>query len=223
MSKLLAACKTLEDHPFVVDNPDLQLPNSLVDGFSDLARFEMSIVSYHNSRPIDLIIGDDVSGRVPTLITHRFLRLAKAGGHVNYMPQVAFMTSGHSRHEVNGPWQRKLTQHAGYLAGKTTIDRALIITECVATGASVGRIKNALTAHGVEVDYRTAHTPYLFSKDLDRAAVGVEKFPPEPTSRRHPSFDHQRVAGLRYFLRDYTDALYADVYNEHPSKVFSGT
>jgi hypothetical protein len=42
----------------------------------------------------------------------------------------------------------------------------------------------------------------------DRPIVGVEKYAPEPVSRRHSDFNGAQSAQLRYFLKDYAGTLY---------------
>lgn len=56
--------------------------------------FAEDLLRTHSEKPIDILVGDDVSGRVPTLIAHRFLRLAQAGSHIETVPRTFFMASG---------------------------------------------------------------------------------------------------------------------------------
>ena len=58
---------------------------SLVDCVNDLQL---------SDEPAQVIVGDDVSGRVPTLITRRFLELSHADQVFSEMPRTFFMASG---------------------------------------------------------------------------------------------------------------------------------
>ena len=68
----------IKKHPYVIDENGLHIPYRLVDsdGIESGIIFGEELFNQHADTPIDLIVGDDVSGRVPTLIAHRLFRLA---------------------------------------------------------------------------------------------------------------------------------------------------
>jgi hypothetical protein len=78
----MSQVNTIQQHNYLVEQPELQIPEALVKdrGLERFCDFEEEILNSHLAGPIDIIVGDDVSGRVPTLFTHRFLRLERGGG-----------------------------------------------------------------------------------------------------------------------------------------------
>jgi hypothetical protein len=219
--------KSIIDHPYVsyADREGLFAPSWLASGvgFHHMSKFCDDLLSEHQRRPIDAIVGDDVSGRVPTLIAHRLFRQALVGGYVDSVPRTLFMTSGrldsiprNSKDEIDNKWSENLRAHVGLIIGAMTVRRAMVLTEVVGTGRSVSRITEAFRSNGVEdTDYAVSgEALYLCghgSSNIDRRIVGVEKYPPEPVSRRHADFDGIESAKLRHFLDDYASAIYDNI------------
>lgn len=102
-----------------------------------------------------LIIGDDASGRIPTIIFSRFIKkiceiknLPKPGiifvpGHPNLEKAKRFLEKANGLEE----YVRKF--------GGTTKKRILIITEVVASGASLVGLTNFLRKKGIDLDIAT--------------------------------------------------------------------
>ena len=211
----------IEVHPFV-ESTDMSYPDTLCGSFDRMVEFERGILGRHEQRPVDVIVGDDVSGRVPTLVTHYLLREAADKGKIAERPQTWFMTSGLMRstygddcETINEDWQHNLTGHAARLLEGTNVKNALVITEIVGTGRSVKRLKTAFTDNGIHAEHVASGTEYLGghgNDTADRAGVGVEKFPPEPVSRRHVGFSGRESAEFRGFLKDYSSAIYNEIF-----------
>ena len=212
-------------HPYISQEPDLNYPLCLVDNIRDLEGFQREVLSIQRNG-LDLLIGDDVSGRVPTLLAHEFLRLAEAGGHIDRAPDTFFMTSGHlpevsslqKLEKLRAGWSQNLQDRAAKIVGAVgTAQRAVIVTEVMATGRSVRRIQEAFRPYGITAIPVVSGTSYLNghgSQCPDRPVVGVEKHAPEPISRLHVHREPARVAALRHFLHDYARILYTRIYNE---------
>ncbi|HVW23198.1 MAG TPA: hypothetical protein VHB51_01805 [Candidatus Saccharimonadales bacterium] len=180
------------------------------------------VLTDHNHNPYDVLVGDDVSGRLPTLITHHFLRLAQAGGHTETMPHTYFLTSGMTRDysdEQVALWKHNLGMAARAIVAANHASRIAIMTETVSSGRSMARLvesfdsQRGVTAHA----YNMQSATYLGGPGDDnrtRVALGVEKYIPEPFSRRHPSFSGEKASRLRHFLADYAAVIYQDIFNE---------
>jgi hypothetical protein len=216
----------LESHPFVLSHPNLQIVGSLMASVDTMATHLKTIVDKHQEDPFDIIVGDDVSGRVPTLIAHRFLRLAQAAGHIDTVPHTLFMASGEVPHrigtgKIEQAWRANLTTYAGRILGQIAAKKVLILTESSVTGNSLDRIKEAFAAHGVEASDHTITTGlYLWGykhRGQDRKLVGVEKRVPDPVTQRRRRAPSGEAADLRHFLNDYTDVLYQRVFGQPPA------
>jgi len=212
--------ETISQHPYVAE-PDLAYPASLVAGFNQLRRVEELVLEAHEEQPIDLIVGDDVSGRVPTLITHSVFRLAKAAGHIDTVPRFSFLAAGyppigHSPDE--SLWDENLRQHVRVLLGKISAENVLIMTDQICWGRSINRIRHAFMANSVDPNYIPAQMPTLdelqklYPKTRDRVVVGVEKSLPKPITHLHPAYNREEAAALRHFLHDYSGALYRSIF-----------
>jgi hypothetical protein len=218
---------SLRQHPYLIqgEGQDFRvIPNKMtyhvnIDKIVDIGSL---LLNQHARNPIDLLVGDDVSGRIPTLIAHRLLRYAREDGLVDTPPRTVFMASGnkpktrnlYSRWSTERTWQKNLHDHAKQLVATHATNRVVIITENVSKGKSIRRLEDAFEVSGVKDVSRLnfiSKELYLNGTEVvsdDRKAVGVEKYPPEATSRRHPEFDGAKSAGLRHFLDDYSEAIY---------------
>lgn len=216
----------LKIHPYVgrgTDNFRL-IPISMTYSVNidRVVHFGSYLLDQHSRNPIDLLVGDDVSGRIPALVARRLLRHAHDDGLVDTLPKTAFMASGkkpetrnpYLRWKTEKTWQRNLHDHAKQLVATHATNRVVIVTENVVGGKSVERLEDAFESSGVtEISRLNFTLPQLYlngtgSENKDRKAVGVEKYPPEATSRRHPEFDASESAELRYFLDDYSETIY---------------
>lgn len=213
----------INEHPYITTS-GIDYPTRLVAAFDRYAAFEKDILEQHMESPIDVIVGEDVSGRVPTLITHRFLRLAAAAGEIETVPQTYFMASGINntddpvrRREVEQRWRKNLTEQAGNIIGTQSVESVVIITDTVDRGTSIDRIESAFRNVGVMTTRKVLGTGWLrgdYSVNPSRTAVGVVKFPGGATSHRRSrsmGFDGEKVGALRHFIDDYAGALYAAV------------
>jgi hypothetical protein len=189
METVIAPGLALEADPFVLGHPESKIVNSLIYYLDEMAEAQKAIVDEHCENPIDVIIGDDVSGRIPTLITHRFLRLAHAAGHIDTVPHTMFMASGNVM-QFSDPdgaeqaWRKNLTAYAGLILGQIAAKNVKVITDLVVTGDSVDRLKTAFSAQGVEASHRAILTGlYLRGYKQDRRLVGVKKHGQDPVVR----------------------------------------
>lgn len=230
-----ATPQTIGVHPYAVDTPleDWSLARNLVrsSNFGDIAKFGQRLIAEHAYEPFDLLVGEDVSGRVPTLIAHRLFRLAAAGGHVESVPETVFMASGQldnyipekgkKRDKIETEWTRNLSAYAQRLVGTVPVNRVAIVTEIIGSGASVARLRKAFSDQRAEVVVFNADLWNLYLGHsrgclTSRNAVGVEKNPPKATSHRRPDFNGSESAKLRLFLDDYSKALYARLFESDP-------
>lgn len=213
----------LSRHSFVESHPSMQITEELITKFSPLAELNKEVVALHRQNRFGLLVGDDVSARVPALVTHQFLRLAQADNRIDSVPETHFMTSGslpndqedHSALEAT--WQENLAEHAGMLLGRVASQDVLIITEIddMEGSTSLSRLKGAFIAHGARVTYKATNTLYLGDQGVlpeERGYVGLTKQRGEATSQPLPNLDAEKVRALRGFLRDYTSALYIRAY-----------
>lgn len=185
-----------------------------IHSFERLAETQEAIEKTHQRRPIDFLVGDDVSGRYPTLMTHRYLRLAQAAGHIDTVPETYFLASGRDDHVYGDTvtadlWQDNLRERAKAIIGKRVTPSVLIVTELMTSGSAVGRIRDAFEDNLAFVNWRVVSTPYTDTHTSpERRALGVEKSVPQATSHRHPYLRGRTVAQLRYFLHDLTEHLF---------------
>jgi hypothetical protein len=192
---------------------------SLVDCVNDLQL---------SDEPAQVIVGDDVSGRVPTLITRRFLELSHADQVFSEMPRTFFMASGtvelfeksQTKEGVESIWRDNLTGYAALISARFLVERALIITDLVSTGASIDRLEYAFHKNGISTTVMTGgESVYLLgtgSVARSRSAVGVEKYCPEPTSHRHPESNPEKTRLLRDFVYKYAGVLYETTTGNKP-------
>lgn len=198
----------------------MQLAQDLLAYTGHLAKINKEIVGEHKKDPYGLIIGDDVSARIPTLITHRFLRLALADKRMSEVPQTRFMASGslpEDQKALEETWQNNLQTRAGELLGQVSVANVLIITESqpAEDSVSIPRMMQAFAAHGARTSYKVTKTAYLGDWAIaadERDFVGFEKVRPEAISRTQTPLHPQKIAAFRGFLRDYTDSLYRQAF-----------
>ncbi|MBP6042245.1 hypothetical protein KA529_04465 [Candidatus Saccharibacteria bacterium] len=210
------------------------------DSALDIMGLLVDVLETQQKDPVDVIIGDDVSGRIPTLIVDRFLKLAQAGGHVDTIPRTFFMASGHhvsspgtfdnglsweeNRQIAEDLWSGNLTEHATKIAGEFAVSRAMLITEIVSSGISIERLESAFANNDIETLRKVVGGEAIYlkghgSETAGRKAVGVEKYSPEAISRRAPEFESEKVRLLRSFISEYTKALYVAVIGEAPPEL----
>lgn len=228
---LEAELRPIDEHPYV-EAAGIDYPRNLVTQFGRYVEFEKAILAQHMADPIDTIVGEDVSGRVPTLITHRFLRLAQADGLIEAVPKTRFMASGgnhidnpEKRRQVETEWRRNLTSRAGHILGPVGVGNIVVITDTVDKGTSIKRIEDAFQHYaGATVTRHVLGAGWLrgdYSTNPSRTVVGVVKYPGGAVSHRRSAyngFDGKKTGDLRHFLDDYTRALYATVLDEPSSR-----
>lgn len=227
------AYDTIQNHPYV-DESGMSILKFMVGEhfFGSMVEFQKGVLKDHATEPVDIIVGDDVSGRVLTLVTHRFLRIALERGEVDKVPATVFMASGLMDekaatsvgfNEVNSLWSTNSFEHAGKILGKISANRVMIITEMVSTGSSVERLEEAFGSHNMDTCYRVpAKGARLYMNDRgsdnrNRLVVGVEKQAPNPNTHRIDGFDGKKSSQLRRFLDDYTADLYAAAFPDSSS------
>lgn len=213
----------LAEHPFVVENP-VRLTSWLVGKYDGIAAFERDFLQEHRDNPIDLIIGEDVSGRAPTLLTHYFLKLAFQNQDIESVPRVAFIASGLLQYpkifdmprRKEKVWQRNINRRVRTIIDTESDTRVVILTERVSSGNSMRRILDAVHYAGVgDVQCRVAKNfPYLGDRmetgEGDRKFTGVEKDIPRPVCKRRRDFNAEEVASFRRFLKFYAELIYSD-------------
>ncbi|HEX5798312.1 MAG TPA: hypothetical protein VFX79_03065 [Candidatus Saccharimonadales bacterium] len=230
------APKNITQHPYVkqpiYNNVGWYLAHG---GFEGMVDFEKKMLDGHLSEPMDAIIGEDVSGRIPALTTHHFLRLAQAGGHIPTVPKTFFMaTDGipqthdyDTREEFEAALRNKLINHAAQITNTFDVQRAGIITEIIITGKSISRLEDALSSVGVSVDTYSVddiflnigrNSGVLDPNDPNRIAVGVRKNALEAVSHKHPEINPKESAQLRRFIKDYSEAIYLTIFGELPPR-----
>jgi|GEM_PF-3354991 len=217
-----ASPPAIAQHPYLA-RTDLMYPSALQRDFSHMVLLQQQVLDRHAAEPIDILVGDDVSARVPARLTHNFLRLAQTGGQIATAPGMYFLASGiavgkdnrRAPASLHEQWRENLRQQAACIMGGASVANVLVITEIVASGGSVRRLKDAFTANGAQASHIAMNTPYLRghgSSSKDRQVVGVEKWPPAALSRRHQYHSGREAERLRLFLDDYATALYETIF-----------
>ncbi len=227
---LSPAPEVLLSHPYVLSHSEDDIPRHLISeyGFERAVASTTELLEEHEHEPIEALVGDDVSGRVPTLIAHNLFRLALAGDHAVSVPRTYFMTSGQVF--LNGwegqndvIWRWNLSKHAQHIVQAGALKKVMLVTDTIHQGTSMRRLRQAFTNQGVTPRvHEGRYGPWLRSEnDLEnhrleasRQQVGVEKYPPEAVSRRHPDFEGSKTATLRRFLLDYSGVVYSTIFNE---------
>lgn len=228
-NNLRAGQETVIEHPYI-DCFDNGIAEPLTTyAYADMVEFVREVAEDHASNPVDALVGEDVSGRIPTLIAHHFLRHAARAGHVSEVPGTFFMASGrilgdNTRAEQKEAWQINLSKYAAQLVGSLGISQVAIITEYIYSGDSVKRLIKAFQEAGASTSHYEAVGKELYlgnqwisrQASLAKLAVGVEKHESEPVSLRHTDFDPQEISQLRYFIKDYSKAIYLSIFGELP-------
>lgn len=212
--------EVIQAHPYIETSGSAVARELVTQGtFTSMAQWQQDIFKEHLKAPIDMLVGDDVSGRVPTLITHRFLQLALQKGQVDRAPSTVFVASGmvdnsfSNVDEVRKLWRKNMQDRASEIFGRVSVSRVMVITELSVLGESLERIKSAFSVPEVMVSSTMPSEGHLlYLRDMkserdSRLAIGVEKSVPEATSHRISNFNGQKSAGLRRFLDDYAVAL----------------
>ena len=218
--------EVIQEHPYIETSGSAVARELVAEGaFASMVQWQQDIFEEHLQMPVDMLVGDDVSGRVPTLITHRFLQLALLRGRVDRAPSTVFVASGMVNNGLTNAdktkelWRANTQGRAAEIFGRVSASRVMVVTELSVSGESLGRIKEAFSASGVKVsstmpsEGHLLHLRDMKSERDSRLAIGVEKSPPEATSRRISKFDGQKSARLRRFLDDYAIALYDTVFS----------
>lgn len=208
----------LLSHP-ITESSDQNAVLPLLGQFDNVVEFERNCIERQKNNPVDAIVGDDVSGRILTLITHRVLRLAVGAGQISEAPKTYFMASGAIRDDVGTTernWGSNMSEHVQGISRHNDLNSVLVITEIVSSGKSVDRLKMAFKSQGIKAGYvspriATGNRLHLNQRNPARIGIGVEKHPPEPISRRVREFDGQRVHDLRKFLDEYSLAVYDEI------------
>ncbi|HVW23199.1 MAG TPA: hypothetical protein VHB51_01810 [Candidatus Saccharimonadales bacterium] len=199
----------------------------LAGSVPQLVNFGKKFVAAHNTEPFDVIVGDDVSGRIPTLLTHYVLKMAAAAGYCDTVPPVYFMASGQQRavgkftREI---WQENLDKAAKKIIIASNAKIVALITEYIATEETIKNLKDTFEKiPGVYTHKYVLNEPYIYlggppsepaHKQAARAVVGVEKIRPMPFSYRHPDFNGRHTAEFRNFLGDVAATVFENMYDE---------
>jgi hypothetical protein len=123
----------------------------------------------------DLIIGDDASGRIPTLVMRDVIkRIYHERGRK--IPHTAFVAGSRFIDEIRIPEKTKaLAEHVRKIAEwHDESDRALVITDTIGMGLSLKPLFDALRENGIEYDIATTslvHMPEM----TDEARKMVER------------------------------------------------
>lgn len=200
-----------------------------IDRFYKTIQNVSDVVRMHETQPFDLLVGDDVSGRIPARIIHGVLKRAHESAQAKSVPKLVFMPSG----QIGGEtwlheWirerrlRKQLTSRAHAILGALPVARVGIVTDIVTTGKSLARLEAAFSQQGATVDslvmQRKLGTKFYLDRDTggvdERVFAGVEKSGYTACSTRHPEFDAQQVGDMRRFIADYAVALYNAVYDD---------
>lgn len=199
-----------------------------INNFERMVGFQDRIVTEHKANVFDIIIGDDVSGRMPTLITHHILKRAFETSQIESRPRTLFIASGciswnkpedEDSNPTNKEWESNIDDYITNRQRNQPFYKALLITEYSSTGRSLLRMRNALERNDVTVQeailgstlYWLAGNSGSQHKKL-RHAVGVEKYPPNALSQINPDSNQADINLLRSFIKDYADTVYDEIF-----------
>lgn len=193
-----------------------------------MIEFGQAVINKHSKAPIELLVGDDVSGRIPTLVARKLLQQSHAAGLTEEAPPTVFMASGKfpdiayisgdERYKRESAWQESLNDKARAIYANSKASNALIITESTDTGRSINRITTALNSAGIiDTEAKIASLVlWLRCKPItDLQAVGLVKRPGNAASFRRDDYDGERVRSLRQFLNAYSKDLFARIIDAH--------
>ncbi|MBT6691200.1 hypothetical protein HOB10_02630 [Candidatus Parcubacteria bacterium] len=174
-----------------------------------------------------LIIGDDASGRIPTIILSRFMN--KVSNHLNTAkPKVGFFTgsSGLTSKQIES--KKEAIKES---VDKSDVDlgddnEVLVVTDTVATGASVAPIFQALKEMGVNTEVATigidngsgvfADTPLKQKANVERI-LGVKIYHGQEGTPDVFYKDKGKLSGVEKNPED----LHAHVYKPEPEMVIA--
>jgi hypothetical protein len=225
-AEVIAERMPINRHPYL-NNSGFYVAKDLVKSLPDLVKMEKRILVGHIDEPFDIMVGDDVSGRVPTLITHYFLKMAAASGYCETPPSTYFMASGQETglsKDFRDRWAYGLAAKAKDIVEATGARRVALVTEYTATGRAMDKLQDGFqilpgvstcryTLNSLDV-YLGGPQSHPSSKRDQRAIVGVEKIRPLPVSYRHPDFDGLKTTELRGFLGDMAVSVYEKIFQE---------
>lgn len=219
----------LAEHPYLVEPRDHYYAGSLFGMFKKMKKTASEVLEQHAHEPYDIMIGDDVSGRAPTLILHHFLRSAALDGRISVLPKTFFIASGTALGSSNPEatklqWDQNVSDYIDLTFAGHGLERSLIVTEIVCSGKSIDRIAAPLARVGIKSTVCKTGTTYLCgsgSSSTARTVVGVEKYPPAPTATRNMRSSPEKVSEFRHFLYDYAEALYASCFDTKPAEKYT--
>lgn len=199
------------------------------DRFCKVADSVGEVTQRHAQRPFDLLVGDDVSGRIPALITYHVMRQAHSSERAAPAPSLVFMPSGHIGGQTwvhewvrERRWRKQLSDRAAQILGTLSTQHVGVITDIVTTGKSLDRIEAAFSGHGADVESFVLQQKLAAWFYLRRGAgyiderqfTGVEKTGLAACTVRHPEFDARQVGGMRRFIADYAVTVYNALYDD---------
>lgn len=226
---------TLCEKAYTCSGVGITMASELLDSIDAnryMIPFGQSVIDMHAKKPIELLVGDDISGRTPTLIARKLLQQSHAAGLTENAPPTVFMSSGILHFISDNPdafeeerWQNNLTDWAWSIYAKYQPTNALIVTDTKASGDSIYRIKMALYNTGISIssinELIAAYEFYLKKKPVDKQAVGLEKRGISPTTFRRPDFDGDKAAKLRAFIDEYSKYLFKIVADQRQEEAAS--
>lgn len=109
--------------------------------------FRLAKEIFESGRRYDLILSDDVSGRLVSLFIKKILDAVQSGAGVE-KPDIRFVSSG--RHN-----NKDTFESIGKLVAEISPQRTLVVTEYIETGASMKRLVDILNNLGLEFDVAT--------------------------------------------------------------------
>jgi len=150
-----------------------------------------------------IIVGDDASGRVPTLILGGFLKRIYEVKKIP-LPKIIFIPGGQKQTPVFVEQLRRHLENFGF----TGQSRVLIVTEFIATGYTLGTLSRGLKTLGFEFDIATIG---LFEEQNEkmRGELGIDTLV--------VSGEYERVSGGTL---NFTPLIYKDKFMTGVKKVW---
>lgn len=147
--------------PKRIEKPEIQPPEFNIEAFKESKKsFEnltKELLPAIRSHEYNVVVGDDISGRLPTLVIGGLLRKIYKNDMVPE-PRVLFFAAGRRETEDEKIVQQGITNRLNKLIKEKKInsnDRALIVTEYVQTGESVTYLARAIKDAGLDCDIAT--------------------------------------------------------------------
>ncbi|MBI2063970.1 MAG: hypothetical protein HYT65_03205 [Candidatus Yanofskybacteria bacterium] len=146
----------------VLERPQIDTKKEKEIHHEAIAKLEQpfeKILERIGSENFDLIIGDDASGRIPTLILSKFFK-AKAEKEDRKSPQTIFIAGGtrnlfnDERKTIIKERKARINQLLEKIIGGTGDEirpRVLIVTDTISTGDTLQPLIEALKEHGVSI------------------------------------------------------------------------